>query len=543
MKKILYTIVFTFLAVIHIVCGINILSDGSSNDTECKTVTGYAFYENGNKVVGARVICCSDNYLSLSDSSFVYIQTVTDNNGRFELQDTMHKNYEKFPYGNYIILINDDKKRLGDLITFSFDNLLQGSNSDTNNFQLPQSGELRDKTGSIKGVVKKEAGTVSGSIVQIFGTDKMVVTDENGAYVLDNLPKGIYNLRFSNDSSGSVFIDYDNVSVDNNKVKDLDTVDVGGLVKLMLVSNYEITQGKLFGSDYYPSGKEITISADSTHAGFNFVEWCVLGDNYPTFLDTTTSIIMNVILHANTIIEAKYIDIEPPYQPSDLDIYNIGLTYADVVWSKTTDNDSVSHYCLVLALDTNNILDTIDSIYDTTWHLDSLIPNKLYYVGIWAYDISGNYNKYIFKHFRTEKYDTIAPTSPSFLHFDSVNATIISISWGISTDNIGVDEYQLWYSQTNTSDTIRNTFSADVYSHRVKYLFPGAVYTVGIRARDKAGNISNWAFGYITTLQQNDTLAPSVPTNIRVYDYNNSYIALKWDDTIAKTSDRPDTIP
>lgn len=79
--------------------------------------------------------------------------------------------------------------------------------------------------------------------------------------------------------------------------------------------------------------------------------------------------------------------------------------------------------------------------------------------------------------------DTQAPTAPTGLTSPSKTSSSVSLSWGASSDNVGVAGYNI-YSGANQVLSVSGT------SGTVSGLSPSTAYTFTVRARDAAGNLS-----------------------------------------------------
>lgn len=79
--------------------------------------------------------------------------------------------------------------------------------------------------------------------------------------------------------------------------------------------------------------------------------------------------------------------------------------------------------------------------------------------------------------------DTQAPTPPTNLTSPAKTSSSVSLSWGASSDNVGVTGYNV-YSGANQVLTVSGTTAT------VSGLSPSTAYTFTVRARDAAGNVS-----------------------------------------------------
>lgn len=78
--------------------------------------------------------------------------------------------------------------------------------------------------------------------------------------------------------------------------------------------------------------------------------------------------------------------------------------------------------------------------------------------------------------------DTVAPSAPSSLVSTGATSSSISLSWGASTDNVGVTGYTVYYGTSSVNVT--GTTAA------ISGLTPNTSYTFTVKARDAAGNLS-----------------------------------------------------
>jgi hypothetical protein len=88
------------------------------------------------------------------------------------------------------------------------------------------------------------------------------------------------------------------------------------------------------------------------------------------------------------------------------------------------------------------------------------------------------------KNFQTRVPDTEAPTDPSSLQTSNITATEITLSWAASTDNVAVTGYDMLLNGSLVT-TVTGT------SYTYTGLTASTTYTLGVRAKDAAGNTSN----------------------------------------------------
>lgn len=122
--------------------------------------------------------------------------------------------------------------------------------------------------------------------------------------------------------------------------------------------------------------------------------------------------------------------------------------------------------------------------------------------------------------------DTIAPSIPANLagNLSSGTPKTVTLTWGASTDNIGVADYQI----TRKSGTNTETFTVKATTFIDSTVKEGTTYKYLVRARDAANNFSaNSNEVTIEVPSTGDTIAPSAPTNVTGTATANS-VALGW---------------
>jgi hypothetical protein len=119
--------------------------------------------------------------------------------------------------------------------------------------------------------------------------------------------------------------------------------------------------------------------------------------------------------------------------------------------------------------------------------------------------------------------DTQAPSAPTNLTATAPSSTRADLSWGASTDNIGVTGYEIFRSGAPLT-TVTGTGYADTT------VSPGTTYTYQVRARDAAGNRSAFSNSANVTTPASTTLTLSPMADARVAEaapttnYGTSYL-------------------
>lgn len=123
--------------------------------------------------------------------------------------------------------------------------------------------------------------------------------------------------------------------------------------------------------------------------------------------------------------------------------------------------------------------------------------------------------------------DTIAPSVPANLagNLSSGTPKTITLTWGASTDNVGVADYQI----TRKAGTSTETFTVNATTFIDSTVTEGTTYKYQVRARDAANNFSA-ASNEVTveTSAGTDTEAPSVPASLISTGKTTSTVSLSW---------------
>nr|WP_315169920.1 endonuclease [uncultured Flavobacterium sp.] len=104
--------------------------------------------------------------------------------------------------------------------------------------------------------------------------------------------------------------------------------------------------------------------------------------------------------------------------------------------------------------------------------------------------------------------DTQAPTTPTNLTASVVTATSVSLNWTVSTDNVGVTEYNIYMN--NTLKTTVTTTTASITG-----LTASTAYSFYVIAKDAAGNISTKS----TTITATTSSGGSAATDLLFSEY------------------------
>ncbi|WP_211296416.1 carbohydrate binding domain-containing protein [Paenibacillus donghaensis] len=122
--------------------------------------------------------------------------------------------------------------------------------------------------------------------------------------------------------------------------------------------------------------------------------------------------------------------------------------------------------------------------------------------------------------------DTVSPSVPANLAGNLSTGTpkTVTLTWGASTDNIGVVSYEI----SRKAGTSTETFTMNATTFIDSTVIEGTAYKYQVRARDAAGNFSGLSNEVTVEVPGTlDTIAPSQPTNV-IGTATSSSVALQW---------------
>lgn len=189
-------------------------------------------------------------------------------------------------------------------------------------------------------------------------------------------------------------------------------------------------------------------------------------------------------------------DTQPPTTPTQVNASNVTSNSVTLTWSASTDQVGVTGY------DVYNGTTLAGSTTTTSYTVTGLTANTLYTFTIKARDAAGNVSApstSVNVSTSAVVSDTVPPTAPGNIMASTVTTSSVSLSWTASTDNIGVTGYHI-YSGTTLAGSSNTT------SYTVTGLTANTAYTLTVKAKDAAGNISAASQALqVTTSPQNQT--------------------------------------
>lgn len=208
-------------------------------------------------------------------------------------------------------------------------------------------------------------------------------------------------------------------------------------------------------------------------------------------------------------------DNQPPSIPSGLTATNVTQTGFILNWSASTDNVGVTGYDVYL----NGTLYT--SVTGVSATISGLTASTSYAMTVRAKDAAGNISSAsnVFNVTTANPPDTQAPSVPTGLNSVNITETSFTLTWSPSTDNIGVTAYDVYRNSILFSSVTTN-------SALISGLTVATTYTMTVRARDAAGNISSSSSPLnVTTI---DTHPPTIPTGLTASEVSETGFRLSW---------------
>jgi chitodextrinase len=210
-------------------------------------------------------------------------------------------------------------------------------------------------------------------------------------------------------------------------------------------------------------------------------------------------------------------DVTAPTIPGNVHTTSVQDTSLSLSWNAATDDVTVTGYKVYR--DGSLITTTVSTDYTDT----GLTPVTQYDYTIKAYDAANNVSAASAVYQPTTAYDTTAPSIPANLQTTNITDTTISLSWSVTTDNVGVTGYDLYRASTLITTTTGTSYTDSGLSVNTGY-------TYRIRAHDASGNNSAQSVP-LTTSTIPDTIAPITPTGLASAAQTTTTVDLTWNTT------------
>lgn len=187
----------------------------------------------------------------------------------------------------------------------------------------------------------------------------------------------------------------------------------------------------------------------------------------------------------------------PPTAPSLIATPDSARREVSLFWSGASDDIAIVQYRIYR---NGSLIRSISSNGSSGSYVDSGLADGSYTYVVTVVDSSlqtANSNS------QSVVLDANPPTMPPNFSATATGSNSISLSWGASTDVVGVTGYQLIIFQGG-SELGRITLAASARNHAYDTLLANTDYSFELRAVDASGNLSAPANASATTFPQND---------------------------------------
>lgn len=174
-------------------------------------------------------------------------------------------------------------------------------------------------------------------------------------------------------------------------------------------------------------------------------------------------------------------DTQAPSAPANLAASGITQSSLILNWTASTDNIGVAGYDVYR----NGIKINSTPVTTNTYSVTGLSATITYQFYVQAKDAAGNISPNS-NTINVITPDTQAPTAPTNLAIANLTQTSLTLSWAVSTDNVGVKGYNIYQGGIKI-----NPQPVSSASYNVTGLTASASYTYYVQAVDSTGNISS----------------------------------------------------
>lgn len=240
----------------------------------------------------------------------------------------------------------------------------------------------------------------------------------------------------------------------------------------------------------------------------------------------TTNAFYNVIdVHIDGDAEPEAPDTIAPSAPSNVHAMTVTDKSVDLMWKAATDNVGVDRYEIQRAVKGGGFT-KVGTVAGTSFKDTGLTASTAYDYRIVALDGAGNTSSAGTFSVTTKDEavapgpDTEAPTAPTYVHSMGTSSDSVDLMWSESTDNTGVDQYEIQRAVNG------GQFQPVGTTSKTSYLDAGlkasTTYQYRVIAFDAAGNASKTSTVFTVTTKADSTPGPVDPT-IQAWDAKAAY--------------------
>jgi fibronectin type 3 domain-containing protein len=232
----------------------------------------------------------------------------------------------------------------------------------------------------------------------------------------------------------------------------------------------------------------------------------------------------------NTPLAAGTTDTTAPTTPGTLTATPISSAQVNLSWGASTDNVGVTGYQVERCQGTGcSNFALVTTVTGTTYNNTGLTASTNYSYRVRAADGANNFSGYSnTAGAATQASDTSPPTVPGTLTATPISSAQINLSWGASTDNVGVTGYQVERCQGTgcSSFALVTTVTGTTYNNTG--LTASTSYSYRVRAADAVGNLSGYSNTAGAATQASDTSPPTVPGTLTATPISSAQVNLSW---------------
>ena len=305
---------------------------------------------------------------------------------------------------------------------------------------------------------------------------------------------------------------------------------VGTAVNLQIVASDPDSNPMTFSATGLPAGLAITanglIFGSPTSVGNNSVTVTANDGQGATGSTSFSWSITNPAPPPDTTL---------PSAPGTVTASVVSSSQINLSWGAATDNVGVTGYqvercqgtgCTTFAL--------VTTVTTTSFNNTGLAASTTYRYRVRATDAAGNFGPYTAIATAATQAppapDTTAPSRPSGLTATAVSPSQINLSWGASTDNVGVTGYQVQRCTGSGCTNYALVATVATTSFNDTGRAASTTYRYRVRATDAAGNLGPFTTPIVsaTTPAAQDTTAPGAPGALTSSAVSSSQVNLSW---------------
>ena len=207
-------------------------------------------------------------------------------------------------------------------------------------------------------------------------------------------------------------------------------------------------------------------------------------------------------------------DITPPSVPAGLAYSAATISSFLLRWSAANDNVAVTAY--EVFRDSVSLGTTTATSFSVT----GLALSTAYAMTVRARDAVGNWSAPSAARSISTLADTTPPSVPAGLTASGITLRSFTLTWGASTDNVGVTGYEVFRGSVSLGTTAALSFA-------VSGLAPNTAYAMRVRARDAAGKWSAQSV-ILAVRTLPDTTPPAPPTGLAATEVSVTSCTLGW---------------